>query len=340
LSLIEVKNLVKEFNVGPKRVVHAVNDVSFAVDEGETLGLVGESGSGKTTVGRCILRTVEPTSGSIFFHGRDLVGLKGRQLRRMRKEIQIVFQDPFDALNPRLTIGDVIREPLRAQRSGGAVEQRQEVLRLAAAVGLSRRLLGHLPRELSMGQQQRAGIARAIATRPKAIILDEAVSNLDSTARFELIELLKDLQQELGLTYIFISHDLNTVRYISNRVAIMYLGKIVEIGSAEQIFENQLHPYSRALLSAALFPDPDRKRPAYDLAGEIPSPTSLPIGCFLHPRCPEAVAACQLKYPPMIEGEPNHSASCFWVDPATFPEQPPDMDSRRESERVEHARCS
>jgi oligopeptide/dipeptide ABC transporter ATP-binding protein len=317
--LIEVHSLIKEFRISKGTVVHAVNDVSFAVDRGKTLGLVGESGSGKTTVGRCILRTVEPTAGRIVFDGEELTKLQGRELRQTRKHLQIVFQDPFDALDPRMVVGDIIREPLRAQRD---ISRSQEVARMrevAAEVGLPRKLLGHFARELSAGQQQRVGIARAIASKPKLLILDEAVSNVDPSTRFELIELLNDIQRELGLTYIFISHDLNTVRYISDDVAIMYLGKIVEFGPAEEIFEQQLHPYSRALLSSVLAPDPATKRPPYSLKGEIPSPTRLPAGCFLHPRCPEAVPACQLAYPPMLERERGHAASCYWNDPSTFP---------------------
>jgi oligopeptide/dipeptide ABC transporter ATP-binding protein len=317
--LVEVRNLVKEFRVAGGAVVHAVNDVSFSVERGKTLGLVGESGSGKTTVGRCILRTVEPTSGSILFDGQNLVELRGRELRRRRRYIQIVFQDPFDALDPRMVVADIIREPLRAQPDVPRSQELRRMREVAAAVGLPRTLLGHFARELSAGQQQRVGIARAIASRPRVIVLDEAVSNVDPSTRFELIELLNDLQRQLGLTYIFISHDLNTVRYISDHVAIMYLGKIVEFGTAEEIFDNQLHPYSRALLSAVLAPDPSIKRPPYTLRGEIPSPTKLPSGCFLHPRCPEAVPACQLAYPPMIESTPGHAGSCFWNDPSTFP---------------------
>jgi oligopeptide/dipeptide ABC transporter ATP-binding protein len=317
--LIEVVNLVKHFRTGRKVIVHAVNDVSFTVEQGETLGLVGESGSGKTTVGRCILRTVEPTSGDILFDGRDLTRLRGKELRRTRRHVQIVFQDPLDSLDPRMAVGDIIREPLRAQGDMSHVDAADRVLSLAASVGLPEGLLGHLPRELSAGQQQRVGIARAISTSPKVIVLDEAVSNLDPSARFDLIQLLKELQRQLGLTYIFISHDLNTVRYISDRVAIMYLGKIVEVGTAEEIFAKQLHPYSRALLSSVLAPDPSVKRSTYSLTGEIPSPTKLPSGCHLHPRCPEAIDACRVAYPPMIRASEDHAASCFWVDPTSFP---------------------
>ena len=322
--LLEVQNLVKHFHVDRRTTVFAVNDVSIVLNEGETLGLVGESGSGKTTVGRCILRTIEATSGQIFYRGQDILSLSDRAFRRLRPKLQMVFQDPFDSLDPRVIVGEVIREPLRRHLNKEGRGQNREaqiatVRELARKVGLSEEQLEHLPRELSAGQQQRVGIARAIATNPDVIVLDEAVSNLDPSARFEIIEVLKRLQEELGLAYIFISHDLNTVRYMAERVAVMYLGKIVEVGPSVDVFKEQLHPYSRALLSAALFPDPTVKLSTYSLTGEIPSPTVLPEGCYLHPRCPEAIDACRIGHPPMLPPDAEHLGSCFWVDPTTFP---------------------
>ena len=309
--LLSVENLVKEFHVSRKVRVHAVNDVSFTLDEGATLGLVGESGSGKTTVGRCILRTVDPTSGRILYNGSDIAPLRQRSMRALRRDIQIVFQDPFESLDPRMLVGEIIREPLRIRKAGSRFDQRQRVRELADKVGLAVEMLERFPRELSAGQQQRVGVARAIATEPRLLVLDEAVSNLDPSARFEIIELLKEIQRELGLAYLFISHDLNTVRYISDRVAVMYLGKIVEVGPTESLFAEQLHPYSRALLASVLFPDPDQPRPTYALSGEIPSPTLLPDGCFLASRCPEAHAQCALAYPPLTNRGSDRAASCF-----------------------------
>jgi oligopeptide/dipeptide ABC transporter ATP-binding protein len=333
-TLLEVRNLVKEFHVGRKVVVHAVNDVSFSLARGETLGIVGESGSGKTTVGRCILRTVEATSGDIVFEGQDVLAMHEKRFRRLRRDIQMVFQDPFDSLDPRMTVADIVREPLRAQARG--VRRRgsdAEVARIADRVAIPRDWLHRFPRELSAGQQQRVGVARAVATNPKLVVLDEAVSNLDPSARFEIIELLKELQLELGLSFIFISHDLNTVRYVSDRVAVMYLGKIVEYGPTQQLFERQLHPYSRALLSSVLFPDPLQPRPAYQLAGEIPSPTQLPRGCFLASRCPDARPACELAYPPMIAAAADRAASCFLLDDTTFPSAEVDVPDQLMSRR-------
>jgi oligopeptide/dipeptide ABC transporter ATP-binding protein len=324
--LLEVENLVKHFHVGVKTRVYAVNDVSFTLEQGETLALVGESGSGKTTVGRCILRTVHPTSGAIRFRGKDILALGERRFRRLRPKLQMVFQDPFDQLDPRMIIGEIIREPLRHRPDVPRSEQGRIVLDLANKVALAYEFLERLPRELSAGQQQRVGIARALAMNPELVVLDEAVANLDASHRFEIVQLLRRLQQELGLSYIFISHDLDTVRHIADRIALMYLGKIVEVGPAAEVFREQLHPYSRALLSAVLRPDPRAQLPAYVLKGELPSPTRLPPGCALASRCPEARAGCVRGQPPMIATRPDHAASCFLLDPSTFPvDEPADL---------------
>lgn len=332
--LLEVENLVKHFHVGARTTVYAVNDVSFTVQAGETLALVGESGSGKTTVGRCILRTIDPTSGSIRFRGNDVLTLSERSYRRLRPKLQMVFQDPFDQLDPRMIVGEIICEPLRHRRDIPRSEQGRLVLDLARKVALAHEFLERLPRELSAGQQQRVGIARALAMNPELIVLDEAVANLDASHRFEIVELLRRLQQELGLAYIFISHDLDTVRHIADRVALMYLGKIVEVGPAAEVFREQLHPYSRALLSAVLRPDPAAKLPAYVLKGELPSPTRLPYGCFLASRCPEARSACRLGQPPMIAARIDHAATCFLLDPSTFPDAQPDDQLARAAGRA------
>ena len=317
-QLLEVENLVKHFKAG-KSCVYAVNDVSFTLEEGETLALVGESGSGKTTVGRCILRTVEATSGAIRFRGEDILALSERRLRRLRPKLQMVFQDPFDQLDPRIIVGEIIQEPLRHRPDVPRSERGRTVLELAKKVALQAELLERVPRELSAGQQQRVGIARALAMDPEVIVLDEAVANLDASHRFELLELLNELKRDRRLSYIFISHDLDTVQHIADRIAFMYLGKIVEVGPAKEIFREQLHPYSRALLSAVLFPDPRARLGPYTLKGELPSPTQLPPGCVLASRCPEARSRCAVEQPPMIVGGPAHAASCFLLDPSAFP---------------------
>jgi oligopeptide/dipeptide ABC transporter ATP-binding protein len=318
-TILNVSHLVKRFPVpNSKQQVWAVNDVSFTVNKGETFGLVGESGSGKTTIGRCLLRLAEPTSGQLLFAGKDITRIKEKELRRLRSRMQIVFQEPYDSMNPRRTIGDAIREPLMAAKLSTS-GQMERVLELMSQVFLDPEDAGKYPHELSAGQLQRAGVARAIATNAELIVLDEPTSLLDPSVRAEIIDLLITLQKRTGVSYVFISHDLTTVQHISHRVAVMYLGKIVEMGTTRQIFANPLHPYTKALLSAVLFPDPKRKRVAYALQGEIPSPIDLPSGCFLHSRCPIAIGACRRITPQLVDVGDEHYVSCLRVAP--LPEQ-------------------
>lgn len=319
-SLITVNQLVKRFSVpGSRASVWAVNDVSFTLERGETLGLVGESGSGKTTVGRCLLRLVAPTSGEIYFLGHNIAKMRRRAFRFLRSKIQIVFQEPYDAVNPRMTIGDTLREPLRLGRQHTTREQMRRVRELAEEVYLEVDDLARYPHELSAGQLQRIGVARAMATKPEVIVLDEPTSLLDTSVRADIIALLMKLQQDTGVAFLFISHDLTAVQHISHRVAVMYLGKIVEAGPTDEIFRSPLHPYTRALLSAVLVADPDRKRAPYSLQGEIPSPINLPSGCFLHGRCPLAITACSRISPELVRAREGHSVACIRVAP--LPEQ-------------------
>jgi oligopeptide/dipeptide ABC transporter ATP-binding protein len=310
--VLEVDGLVKHFPLRDSRlVVQAVTGVSFHIEEGETLGLVGESGSGKTTVGRCILRLIEPTAGGILFEGQDITHITPRALRWLRPRMQMIFQDPYDALNPRMPTGRIIEEPLRLWSDLDAGQRRDRVWELADSVGISRDLLEVYPHQLSGGQQQRVGIARAIATSPSLLVLDEPTSALDPYAHAEIIELLVGLQQRLHLTYLFISHDLHAVRYVSDRIAIMYLSAIVEVGPRDAIFHHPQHPYSRSLLSSVLYPDPAVRRPRkYVLKGEIPSPVALPRGCLLYSRCPTATAECTDERPKLNELENGHEVAC------------------------------
>lgn len=323
-SLLEVRNLVKHFPIkGSNAVVQAVNGVSFEVGAGQTLGLIGESGSGKTTVGRCLLKLIEPTSGDICFGETSIVGLSEDRFRPMRRRIQMVFQDPFRSLNPRMSVRDTLREPLMLHHIGTRSEQDDRVRELIRRVELEPDDLRRYPHQLSGGQQQRVGIARAIATEPDLIVLDEPTSSLDITIRGRITDLLLNLQAELGLSYVYISHDLTTVEHICHRVAVMYLGSIVEIGTKDQVFNAPEHPYSKALLSSALVPDPTVHKQPYLLSGEIPSPINLPTGCPLHTRCPEAVEACRLRVPPFVDVGGGHLAACIWAHPAHRP-QPQD----------------
>ena len=310
--IVRVERLVKHFPVArSKKPVQAVNDVSFAVQAGETLGLVGESGSGKNTVGRCVLRLIEPTAGKLFFEGHDLAALSQESLRVLRPRMQLVFQEPFDSLDPYMTVGRIVAEPLRLHTKLTAAERRDRVADLLEKVGLSATLAGWYPHQMAAGQQQRVGIARAIATDPSFIVLDEPVSSLDPTARAEIIDLLIELQGRLGITYLFISPDLTTVRYLCDWVAVMYLGKIVEMSPTAQLFEQPVHPYTRALLSAVPVPDPEVGRTKYVLRGEIPSPINLPSGCHLHARCPEAVASCRTTVPELAQVGDAHWVACI-----------------------------
>ncbi len=310
--LLEVRQLTKRFPIaGSRSVVQAVNGISFTLAPGETLGLVGESGSGKTTVGRCILGLTDISGGSVTFDGADLAQTRRRSPGSLRGQMQIVFQEPADALDPRMRIGASVEEPLLAF-GVGVDERRDRVLEAVGLVGLDRRVLRLYPAELSAGQQQRVGIARAMITRPKLLVLDEPTSALDPTARADIIELLVRLQKQLGTAYLFISHDLSTVRFISHRVAVMYLGMIVEQGDAASVFVQPRHPYSVGLLSSVLLPNPHlRRASSVSLSGEIPSPINLPTGCFLASRCPFAADACRARIPPAEELGGGHLVHCI-----------------------------
>jgi oligopeptide transport system ATP-binding protein len=318
--LLEVRNLVKHFPVGGgvlggyRGMVRAVDGVSFTIRRGETLGLVGESGCGKTTTGRCILQLERPTSGSIVFEGRELTTLDQRELRSVRRRIQVIFQDPYSSLNPRMTVGQIIAEPLAVH---GIVpdpaRRRERVRELLVRVGLLPAHAQRYPHELSGGQRQRVGVARAQAMEPSLIICDEPVSALDVSIQAQIINLLEDLQAEFHLTYLFIAHDLAVVRHISDRVAVMYLGKIVELADRQDVYDDPLHPYTKALLAAVPIPDPDleARRERVVLWGEVPSPLNPPSGCVFHPRCPIAVDRCRAEVPALREVKPGHWAACI-----------------------------
>ncbi len=311
-ALLQIDGLVMRFPIaGSRAVVQAVNGISFEIGEGETLGLVGESGSGKTTVGRCILGLIQPTAGAIRFRGQDVVGGARRQQRELRSKVQLVFQEPAESLDPRQTIGSSIAEPLVARRVE-ASERRARLLEAVTMVGLDAEMLELYPAELSAGQQQRVGIARAMITRPELVVLDEPTSALDPTARAEIIELLQRIQQARGTSYLFISHDLSTVRFISHRVAVMYLGMIVELGAAATVFSRPGHPYSVGLLSSVLLPNPRiTMASSVSLRGEIPSPINLPNGCYLASRCPFVIERCQREMPTASDLGSGHVVHCF-----------------------------
>jgi oligopeptide/dipeptide ABC transporter ATP-binding protein len=319
--LVEVRGLVKRFPLaGTDKVVHACDNVSLDLFRGETLGLIGESGSGKTTLGRCLLRLIEPTSGEVRFEGHDIAKLDKARLRRLRSDMQIVFQEPHDSLNPQLTIGYQVAEPLRIHTKLNATARKRRTYELLELVGLPRSVASALPNALSLGGLQRCSIARAIATEPKLIVLDEPTSALSPEAEAEVIRLLRSLQEKLRLTYLFISHDLSLVGEICERVAVMYLSQVVELGRRDELFANPRHPYTRALLAAALVPDPHRRRNARDraerLRGEIPSPIDLPPGCYLASRCPYVRDRCRAEpqvLQPVAGGPPGHAARCWRV---------------------------
>jgi oligopeptide/dipeptide ABC transporter ATP-binding protein len=311
--MLEVDHLVKHFSVGRAGTVRAVDDVSFTIRRGETLGLVGESGCGKTTTGRCILQLERPTSGRIVFEGVDLTTLDHAAMRAVRRRVQVIFQDPYSSLNPRMTIGQILAEPLEVHGIVSETAARAaRVQELLVQVGLLPQHAQRYPHQLSGGQRQRVGIARALAMEPSLIVCDEPVSALDVSIQAQIINLLEDLQSRLGLTYLFIAHDLSVVRHISDRVAVMYLGKVVEITDRQRLYEAPMHPYTRALLSAVPIPDPglEERRERTVLRGEVPSPLNPPSGCVFHPRCPIAVDRCSAAVPALREIGAGHLAAC------------------------------
>jgi oligopeptide/dipeptide ABC transporter ATP-binding protein len=314
-SLVRVRELVKHFPVeGSDDVWRAVDGVSFDIATGETLGLVGESGCGKSTTGRCILRLIEPTHGDIQFEGRDVTAMRKRELRELRRQMQIVFQDPNASLNPRMKIGDIVAEPLVIHKIGNKKERRERVAWLLGKVGLDADYMKRYSHEFSGGQLQRIGVARALALNPKLIVADEPVSALDVSVQAQVVNLLQDLQQEFGLTYLFISHGLAVVEHISTRVAVMYLGRIVEIADAKQLYLNPLHPYTVALLSAIPIPDPKQKRDRIILKGDVPTSRNPPSGCRFRTRCPMAIDDCARIDPELREVAPGHNVACIRVD--------------------------
>lgn len=310
-NILEVRHLKKYFKTSGG-MLHAVDDISFNLEEGKTLGLVGESGCGKSTTGRSILRLIEPTDGEVIFEGKDITKLSKAQMRHIRKDMQIIFQDPFSSLDPKKTINQIIAEPIRINhilRDKHAIEER--VLELMTTVGLAERLINSYPHELDGGRRQRIGIARALAMQPKLIVCDEPVSALDVSIQAQILNLLKELQEKMHLTFIFITHDLSVVNHFSDEIAVMYMGSIVEKASSEELFDNPIHPYTRALLSAIPVPDLSHKRERISLKGEITSPVNLPDECRFANRCFECETGCREGIPPLIEVAPNHFVACF-----------------------------
>ena len=311
---IEINNLVKHFPVeGSDDVVRAVDGVSFEIFAGETLGLVGESGCGKSTVGRCLLRLIEPTGGHVYFEGRDVLALSKKELREVRREMQIIFQDPYASLNPRMKIGDIVAEPLVIHNQGSKSERRDRVAGLLRRVGLDPDYMNRYAHEFSGGQRQRIGVARTLALNPKLIVADEPVSALDVSVQAQVVNLLQELQEEFKLTYLFISHGLAVVEHISTRVAVMYLGRIVEIARAADLYAQPLHPYTQALLSAIPIPDPKQKRKRIILQGDVPTPINPPSGCRFRTRCPIAIEECAHVDPDLREVAPGHQVACIRV---------------------------
>ena len=321
-TLVSVRGLVKHFPVeGSDDVVRAVDGVTFQIFAGETLGLVGESGCGKSTVGRCLLRLIEPTAGHVNFEGRDILALDKRELRQIRREMQIIFQDPYASLNPRMKIGDIVGEPLVIHNQGTKNDRRERVAQLLRRVGLDPDYMNRYAHEFSGGQRQRIGVARTLALNPKLIVADEPVSALDVSVQAQVVNLLQELQQEFRLTYLFISHGLAVVEHISTRVAVMYLGRIVEIAPAAELYAQPLHPYTQALLSAIPIPDPRQKRNRIILQGDVPTPINPPSGCRFRTRCPIAIEDCAHIDPELREVSPGHSVACIRV-PGWFDAKP------------------
>jgi oligopeptide/dipeptide ABC transporter ATP-binding protein len=315
-TLLEVKGLKKYFPIRAGMLgktqghVKAVDDVSFSLQEGETLGIVGESGCGKSTTGRSILRLIEPTEGEILFQGKNLATLKEEELRKVRRDLQIVFQDPYASLNPRMTVGKILEEPLKIHGIGTPASRKEAVRELLAIVGLNEQHYHRYPHEFSGGQRQRIGIARALITKPKLIIADEPVSALDVSIQSQILNLMKDLQEQFKLTYLFISHDLSVVRHISDRVGVMYLGRLVELAGKASLYEKPLHPYTQALMSAVPQPDPLAKRERILLTGDVPSPANPPKGCAFHTRCSACMDVCRTETPKLKETADGHFVAC------------------------------
>lgn len=322
--LLSIRNIVKRFPIKGGILnrevasVRAVSDVSFDIHRGETLGLVGESGCGKSTLGRAILRLIEPTAGEVFYGGQDIIKLQHEEMRRLRRKMQIIFQDPYASLNPRMTVEQILSEPIDIHKLAHSKEEkRKRIFHLADLVGLRKESIQRYPHEFSGGQRQRICIARALAVEPEFIVCDEPVSALDVSIQAQIVNLLQDLQKELGLTYLFIAHDLKVVEHISNRVAVMYLGKIVEIAESEVLYENPQHPYTQALLSAIPIPDPTLKKNRIILKGDVPSPINPPAGCHFHPRCPKVTDQCKAVWPQLeeVRGESLiHQSACLYSD--------------------------
>lgn len=314
--LVEVKNLRKLFDLGGGEILKAVNDISFSIQKGETVGVVGESGCGKSTAGRTIMRLYEPTSGGVNFDGRDIYSLKGPKLKELRRDMQMIFQDPYASLNPRMTVMDIIGEALDIHNLVSSKKERKHrVEHLLDVVGLNPDHATRYPHEFSGGQRQRIGIARALAVDPRFIIADEPISALDVSIQAQVVNLMKDLQRKMGLTYLFIAHDLSMVKHISDRVAVMYLGKIVELAESSELYASPAHPYTRALLSAIPIPDPEveETRERIVLTGDLPSPINPPSGCQFHTRCPIATNKCKVDEPALLEVRKGHFAACHYA---------------------------
>ena len=317
--LVRVQNLCKWFDagksqIGKKDILMAVDDVSFSIEKGEVMGLVGESGCGKTTCGKTILRILDPSSGRIFFDGTDITDLSVKQMEPFRRRMMVIYQDPFGSLDPRMTIGKTIAEPMIVHRTVPKQKRREYVVELMKKVGLNPDQTDLYPHEFSGGQRQRIGIARALATSPDFIVADESVSALDVSIQAQIINLLQDLQRELGNTLLFIAHDLSVIKHISDRVAVMYLGKIVETAPKKSLFDDPKHPYTQALLSAIPVPNPKLRKKGRILMGDVPSPINPPSGCRFHPRCPERMQICDREQPEIIEASPGHFVSCWLYD--------------------------
>jgi oligopeptide transport system ATP-binding protein len=330
-DLIQLKDLKVHYRLGgglfsEPRFVKAVDGITLDIKRGETLGLVGESGCGKSTLGKAILRLTEPTGGEVFHEGTELTSLSSRAMRDRRRALQMIFQDPYASLNPRMTVGDIIGEPIRTFKLKDGGTTPEKVQHLMETVGLSRRFINRYPHEFSGGQRQRIGIARALAVDPEFIVADEPISALDVSIQAQIMNLMEELQAEKKLTYLFISHDLRAVRHLSDRVAVMYLGKIVELADGKDVYSDPLMPYTKALISAVPVPDPEieAKRERIILEGDVPSPINPPSGCRFHTRCPYAIAECKTREPKLAEIKPRHFAACIRINP-----EHPDIDANR-----------